>query len=161
MMAKEGARERESPGPSLFKSLISHLHKELWGRFILFTFLLRLFSVILEHRQCLSCMREGSAWRGVSSIHSFINHLSMHGLWPIGQLHPPDTPGPIKKAWDNGITGQINDPLMKAPTKQAKTGRPTYVFHHAVTLTFPLAQSPRQAQLGGRRGREGGEKERE
>lgn len=69
--------------------------------------------------------------------------------WPIGQLRPPDTPGLIKKAGDNGITGQINDPLMKSPTKQAKTARPTYVFHHAVALTFPLAQPPRQAQLDG------------
>lgn len=68
--------------------------------------------------------------------------------WPIGQLRPPDTPGPIKKAKDNGITGQINDPLMKSPTKQAKTARPTYVFHHAVALTFPVALPPRQAQLG-------------
>lgn len=40
------------------KPLISHWHKELWGRFILFTFLLRLFSVI---RQCsVSCMGEGA-----------------------------------------------------------------------------------------------------
>lgn len=42
----------------LFNPLISHLHKELWGRFILFTFLLHLFSVI---RQCsVSYMREGA-----------------------------------------------------------------------------------------------------
>lgn len=41
----------------LFKPLISHSHKELWGRFILFTFLLHLFSVIL---QCsVSYMGEG------------------------------------------------------------------------------------------------------
>lgn len=32
----------------LFNPLISHSHKELWGRFILFTFLLHLFSVILQ-----------------------------------------------------------------------------------------------------------------
>lgn len=83
--------------------------------------------------------RGSTAWRGVSSIHSFINHLSMRRPWPIGQLRPPDTPGLIKTARDNGITGQINDPLMKSPTKQAKTARPTYVFHHAVALTFPLA----------------------
>lgn len=74
--------------------------------------------------------------------------------WPIGQLRPPDTPGPIKKAPDKGITGQINDPLMKSPTKQAKTARPTYVFHHAVALTFPLARLRRQAQLGRGRHRE-------
>lgn len=149
-MTREG--ERVTPEPFLFKPLISHLHKELWGRFILFTFLLHLFSVIL---QCgVSYGRGSTAWRGVSSIHSFINHLSMRGPWPIGQLRPPDTPGLIKKAQDNGITGQINDPLMKSPTKQAKTARPTYVFHHAVALTFPLAQPPRQAQLGRRRERE-------
>ncbi|KAK2907581.1 hypothetical protein Q8A73_008654 [Channa argus] len=76
----------------------------------------------------------------------------MRRPWPISQLRPPDTPGLIKKAPDNGITGQINDPLMKSLTKQAKTARPTYVFHHAVALTFPLTQPPRQAQLGrGRR----------
>lgn len=34
----------------LFKPLISHSHKELWGRFILFTFLLRLVSVTLQLR---------------------------------------------------------------------------------------------------------------
>lgn len=90
------------------------------------------------------------------SIHSFINRLSMGRPWPIGQLRPPDTPGLIKKARDNGITGQINDPLMKSPTKQAKTARPTYVFHHAVALAFPLAQPPRQAQLGRGRHRERG-----
>lgn len=80
---------------------------------------------------------------------AFINGLSMGRPWPIGQLRPPDTPGLIKKARHNGITGQINDPLMKSPTKQAKTARPTYVFHHAAALTFPLARPPRQAQLGG------------
>lgn len=32
----------------LFKPLISHSHKELWGRFILFTFLQHLVSVILQ-----------------------------------------------------------------------------------------------------------------
>lgn len=98
--------------------------------------------------QCLLYGRGSAARRGVSSIHSFINHLSMCRPWPISQLHPSDTPGLIKKAQDNGITGQINDPLMKSPTKQAKTARPTYVFHHAVALAFPLAQPPRQAQLG-------------
>lgn len=42
----------------LFKPLISHSHKELWGRFILFTFLLHLVSVIL---QCsVSYMGEGA-----------------------------------------------------------------------------------------------------
>ena len=42
----------------LFKLLISHSHKELWGRFILFTFLLHLVSVIL---QCsVSYMGEGA-----------------------------------------------------------------------------------------------------
>lgn len=73
-------------------------------------------------------------------------------------ITPPDTPGLIKKARHNGITGQINDPLMKSPTKQAKTARPTYVFHHAIALTFPLAQPPWQAQLGRGRVRKGGEK---
>lgn len=77
--------------------------------------------------------------------------------WPIGQLRPPDTPGLIKKGRHNGITGQINDPLMKSPTKQAKTARPTYVFHHAAALTFPLARPPRQAQLGGGRAEGRGE----
>lgn len=105
---------------------------------------------------CLLYGRGSAARRGVSSIHSFINHPSMRRPWPIGQLHPPDTPGLIKKAQDNGITGQINDPLMKSPTKQAKTARPTYVFHHAVALTFPLAPPPRQAQLGTGRHRESG-----
>lgn len=32
----------------LFRPLISHSHKELWGRFILFTFLLHLVRVILR-----------------------------------------------------------------------------------------------------------------
>lgn len=105
--------------------------------------------------QCLLYGRGSAARWGVSSIHSFINHLSMCRPWPISQLHPPDTPGLIKKARHNRITGQINDPLMKSPTKQAKTARPTYVFHHAVALTFPLAQLPRQAQLGRGRHREG------
>lgn len=104
--------------------------------------------------QCLLYGRGSAARRGVSSIHSFINHLSMCRPWPISQLRPPDTPGLIKKAQDNGITGQINDPLMKLLTKQAKTARPTYVFHHAAALTFPLAQPPWQAQLGRGRHRE-------
>lgn len=96
----------------------------------------------------------GSAAPGEESapFTAFINGLSMGRPWPIGQLRPPDTPGLIKKGRHNGITGQINDPLMKSPTKQAKTARPTYVFHHAAALTFPLARPPRQAQLGGEGG---------
>lgn len=112
------------------------------------------FSQCYSAAQCLLHGRGSTARRGVSSIHSFINHLSMRRPCPISQLRPPDTPGLIKKARDNGITGQINDPLMKSLTKQAKTARPTYVFHHAVALAFPLAQPPLQAQLGRGRHRE-------
>lgn len=51
-------REKSDSGALLFKPLISHLHKELWGRFILFTFLLHLPRVIL--RCSVSYVGEGA-----------------------------------------------------------------------------------------------------
>lgn len=145
-------RERVIPGPFIQASDFTLAQRALgtFHPFHISSAFIQCYSAV----QCLLYGRGSAARRGVSSIHSFINHLSMRRPWPIGQLHPPDTPGLIKKAEDNGITGQINDPLMKSPTKQAKTARPTYVFHHAVALTFPLAQPPRQAQLGRGRHRE-------
>lgn len=74
------------------------------GRFILFTFLLHSVRVIRQGPGSNLGERERCP-RGVSFIHSFINHLSMCRPWPISQLRPPDTQGLIKKARDNGITG--------------------------------------------------------
>lgn len=57
-MEKIDDKRKSDSRALLFKPLISHSHKELWGRFILFTFLLHLFSVIL---QCgVSYMGEGA-----------------------------------------------------------------------------------------------------
>lgn len=107
----------------------------------------------------VSSIRERERCPERSQLHSQLYKSPQHVQTVANRpITPPDTPGLMKKARDNGITGQINDPLMKSPTKQAKTARPTYVFHHAVALTFPLAQPPRQAQLGRGRVRKGGRK---
>lgn len=149
MRKSDDKRKSDSTAPFIH-SLISHSTQRALGTFHPFH---------ISAAFCQRCAAAAAAfptWErehcpGEESVpfRAVINGLSMGRPWPIGQLRPPDSPGLIKKGPHNRITGQINDPLMKSPTKQAKTARPTYVFHHAAALTFPLAQPPRQTQLGG------------
>lgn len=117
----------------LFKPLISHSHKELWGRFILFTFLLHLVSVILQ--RCVSYMRERERCPERSQLHSQLYKSPQHAQTMANR--------PITPPWHTGAdkegTGQWDHRPDKRPFNEVahKTGQ-----NRAPHLRIPSRRCP-------------------